>query len=261
MKELPMIARRRFALHFAPHSALAALAPLALALAACGGTEETAGGTPSGEPIAPISAPAGQSWVDTAAVTPQGGYVIGNPEAPIKLVEYASHTCSHCATFSQEASGPIEEYVASGRVSYEIRNQVHDAIDLTIAMLVRCGSPQSFHPLASQTWANFDQILGNAQANSAALERATQGQGGPNYPAIAEAAGLLDFFAARGISRDQAIQCLSDPAVGERIVQNSNEQSNELGVTGTPTFFINGSKIDGTNWSSVEAALQQAGAR
>jgi len=252
-----MTARRRFSAHLA----MAALAPLALALAACGGTDEAATGAPSGEPVAPIAAPAGQSWVDRAAVTPEGGYVIGNPEAPIKLVEYASHTCSHCAAFSQEAAGPIEEYVASGRVSYEIRNQVHDAIDLTLAMLVRCGSPESFHPLATQAWANFDQILSSAQANGAALQQATQGQGGPNYPAIAEAAGLLDFFAARGISRDQAIQCLSDPSVGETIVQNSNEQSNELGVTGTPTFFVNGSKIDGTNWASVEAALQQAGAR
>ena len=245
-----------------PHIAIAALAPLALALAACGGTEEEAAtGTPSGEPIAAITAPAGQSWVETAAVTPEGGYVIGNPEAPIKLVEYASHTCSHCATFSQEASGPMEEYVASGRVSYEIRNQVHDAIDLTLAMLVRCGSAEGFHPLASQAWANFDQIISTAQANGPALQQAMQAQGEPNYPAIAEAAGLLDFFAARGISRDQAVQCLSDQSVAEKIVENSNTQSEELGVTGTPTFFVNGNKIGGTNWASVEGALQQAGAR
>jgi len=252
-----MIARLRTA----PLLTVGALAPLALALAACGGTEESTGGVPSGEQISPIVAPAGQSWVDVAAVTPEGGYRIGNPEAPIKLVEYASHTCSHCATFSQEASGKIDEFVESGRVSYEIRNQVHDGIDLTIAMLVRCGSPESFHPLANQSWANFEQIITTVQANSAALERATQGQSGPNYPAIAEAAGLLDFFAARGISRDQAVQCLSDQSVAEKIVENSNTQSEELGVTGTPTFFINGSKIDGTNWASVEAALQQAGAR
>jgi protein-disulfide isomerase len=254
MKDLPMTASRT------PKIALAALAPLALALAACGGTEEAAEGAPSGEPVASVAAPAGQSWVETAAVTPEGGYVIGNPEAPIKLVEYASHTCSHCATFSQQASGPMEEYVASGRVSYEIRNQVHDGIDITIAMLVRCGRPESFHPLANQAWANFDQILTAAQANGAVLQQAMQAQE-PNYPAIAEAAGLLDFFAARGISRDQAIQCLSDQSVAERIVENSNTQSEELGVTGTPTFFINGSKIDGTDWASVEAALQQAGAR
>jgi len=254
-----MIARR-LAPRLKPHVAIAALAPLALALAACGDTEGEAG-TPSGEPIAQVAAPAGQSWVDTAAVTPEGGYVVGNPDAPLKLVEYASHTCSHCATFSQEASGPMEEYLATGRVSYEIRNQIHDAIDLTMAMLVRCGSPESFHPLASQVWANFDQVISTVQGNGAALEQATQAPPAQRYQAIAEASGLLDFFAERGISRDQAMQCLSDPAAADRIVENSTTQSDELGVTGTPTFFLNGSKIDGTNWASVEAALQQAGAR
>ena len=60
-------------------------APLALALAACGDTTEDA--VPTGEPLAPIAAPAGTSWVETAAETPEGGFRIGNPEAPIKLVE------------------------------------------------------------------------------------------------------------------------------------------------------------------------------
>jgi len=252
-----MIARRRLT----PALTIAAIAPLALALAACGDTDEAAGGTPSGEPVAAIAAPAGQKWVDTAAVTPEGGYVIGNPDAPLKLVEYASHTCSHCATFSQESSGPMEEYVATGRVSYEIRNQIHDALDLTMAMLVRCGSPESFHPLANQVWGNFDQVISTVQANGPALDQATQAPLAQRYQAIAQASGLLDFFAERGISRDQAMQCLSDPAVADRIVENSTTQSDELGVTGTPTFFINGSKIEGTNWASVEAALQQAGAR
>jgi len=248
---------------FAPHFAMAALAPLALALAACGDSsgEATGGATQSGSAISAIAAPEGQSWVDVAAVTPEDGYRIGNPDAPIKLVEYASHTCHVCAAFSQEASTPLDEYVASGRVSYEIRNQVHNAIDLTIAMLARCGAPESFHPLANQVWGSFDQIMTDAQANGAMLERAMQAAPEQRYQAIANAAGLLDYFAERGISRDQAMQCLSDPTLADRIVENSNSQSEELGVTGTPTFFLNGSRIEGTNWASVEAALQQAGAR
>ena len=64
--------------------------PLALGLAAC--QDEAAEGPPRGEPIAAIAAPAGQSWVETAAETPEGGFRIGNPEAPLKLVEYASRT-------------------------------------------------------------------------------------------------------------------------------------------------------------------------
>ena len=147
----------------------AAAAPIALALAACGSNDEAPA---KGEAIAAIAAPAGQSWVDTAAVTPEGGYVIGNPDAPLKLVEYASHTCSHCAAFSQEAAAKLDEYVEKGVVSYEIRNQIHDPIDLSKALLARCGTPQTFHPLANQAWQNFETLMTTAQANGAALQQA-----------------------------------------------------------------------------------------
>ena len=234
----------------------AAAAPLALVLAACGdGADE---GVPTGEPIAPIAAPNDASWVETAAITPEGGYVIGNPNAPLKLVEYASHTCSHCAAFSQEGAAELDEYVAKGIVSYEIRNQIHDALDMTIALLARCGSPQAFHPLANQAWGGFNQVMENAQP---ALQAAAQAPEAQRFQTIAEVSGLLDFFAARGISRDQALICLADTAKVEQIYEASQTQSDELGITGTPTFILNGRKIEGTDWASVETALQNAGAR
>jgi len=238
---------------------LAALsASMALALSACGSDDEA---PVKGEPIAAIAAPAGQSWVDTAAVTPEGGYVIGNPEAPLKLVEYASHTCPHCAAFSQEAAGKLDEYVAKGTVSYELRNQIHDPIDLTIALLVRCGTPQSFHPLANQAWQNFESLMTTVQSNGAALEQAQQVPPAQRFQAIAQASGLLDFFAARGISRDQAMTCLADTAKAQQIADASDKQSEELNVTGTPSFFLNGRLVPGTRWIDIEPALQNAGAR
>jgi protein-disulfide isomerase len=245
-----------------PYHTLTLLAPFALLLSACGsGTDATPEAPPSGEPIAAVPAPAGQSWTETAAETPEGGFVVGNPNAPLKLVEFASHTCSHCADFSAEAAAPLEEYVASGRVSYEIRNQIHDGLDLTIAVLARCGGPTAFHPLTQQAWASFQEIFTTAQANEAAVTAAMQATGADRLQRVAQSAGLLDFFAARGIARDQAMQCLANQQQVERIVQNSQEQSDRLGVTGTPTFFLNGARVDGTMWEGVNAALQRAGAR
>ena len=237
----------------------AAATPIALALAACGDSAEDA--APSGEPLAPIAAAEGASWVETAAVTPEGGYRIGNPDAPLKLVEYASHTCAHCAAFSQEGAPKLDEYVAKGTVSYELRNQIHDPLDLTIALLARCGTPASFHPLANQAWQNFESIMTNVQANGAALEQAQAAPPAQRFQAIAQAAGLLDFFAARGISRDQALQCLADTGKAQQIADASQSQSDELQITGTPTFILNGTKIEGTNWATVETALKAAGAR
>ncbi|MBA4164724.1 MAG: protein-disulfide isomerase [Erythrobacter sp.] len=234
---------------------------LTLGLAACNSAEDT-GEVPEVDRIAPIAAPAGKPWADVVTATPEGGFVIGNPAAPIKLLEYASHSCSHCAEFAEKASAPLRDnYVASGRVSYEIRNQIHDPIDLTFAVLARCAGPEAFHPLAEQGWANLASIFEAVERNSAIYGAAQQQQGAARMDSIAQAAELYDFFAARGLSSDQARQCLADQAKAEDIVKKSAAQSDELGVTGTPTFFINGRNVGTQTWSTLEPMLQRAGAR
>lgn len=235
--------------------------PLALALAACGDEAETAGSL-SGEPVAEVPAPEGQSWLDTVAVSDADGYIVGNPDAPIKLIEYASYTCGACANFIETGVEPLKsEYVESGRVSYELRNLVRDPIDLSVAVLARCGSPESFHPLSEQVWRNFQTIMGGAQANGQAIEAAMTGPEDERLVGVAEAVGLIDFFASRGLSRDQARQCLADTDKVQSIAENSNTQASQNDVTGTPTFFINGQQTDAEGWDQLEVALQEAGAR
>ncbi|WP_338445550.1 thioredoxin domain-containing protein [Pelagerythrobacter marensis] len=241
---------------------LAALAaPLALGLAACG-SEPAEGEAPAGEPVENVAAPDGTQWVDTVTVTEADGYMLGNPDAPIKLIEYGSLTCGACANFAATGMEPLKEkYVATGRVSYELRNQVHNAFDLTLARLVRCGAPESYHPLSEQVWLNLPSLMEGAQANPQALEAAMQQPEDQRFVAVAEAAGFLDFFATRGVSRDQARQCLSDADSVEAIANNSDSQSQELNVTGTPTFIINGRNVGTQSWATLEPMLQDAGAR
>lgn len=236
-------------------------ASLALTLAACSGTEEEAGAL-EGEPIAAIPAPDGQAWTEMATVTEQDGYLVGNPDAPLKLVEYASHTCGACAYFSANGSEALKkEYVSTGVVSLELRNLVRDPIDLTIATLVRCGQPENMQPLASQAWASLESIFETVTQNAAALDAASNLPTDQRFVAIAEAAGLIDFFAARGLSSDQARTCLADGEAIEAIAKRSQEQAKELDIAGTPTFFLNGQKLEGTQWEAIEPVLQRAGAR
>jgi protein-disulfide isomerase len=236
-------------------------APLALGLAACdSGTEETAG--LSGEPIAAIAAPAGQSWVDMATKSPEGGYVLGNPDAPIKLVEYASHTCGACAMFSATGAPVLEEkYVTTGVVSYEVRTLIRDPLDMAITVLARCGAPEAFHPRASQAWAALGQFSQTLQSNGAAMEAAMSAPEGQRFVMIGQAAGLIDWFAERGLSRDQAQTCLADTAEITALAEQSQKQGEELDITGTPTFLLNGKKLDVNQWTQLEPLLQQAGAR
>lgn len=238
---------------------LLALAPLALA--ACSGTEGTDGAA-SGEALPPIAAPAGTEWANTVTVTPEGGYLIGNPDAPLKLVEYASHTCGACAGFAATGKPAIrDKYVPTGVVSFELRNLVRDPIDLSIATLVRCGAKENMQPLSDQAWASLEQIFASVEANQAIYEAAGNQPVEQRFVTIAQAAGLIDFFAARGLSADQSRACLADAKAVEAIANASTAQSEELGLTGTPTFFLNDKKLDVTQWAQLEPMLQRAGAR
>lgn len=236
------------------------IAPLALGLAACGGDTEDAVAT---EAVASVAPPAGERWSDEVAITPEGGWLAGNPEAPIRLVEYGSLTCPACARFSVTGMEELREnYVNSGRVSYELRSvPLHGAIDLILTRLLECAPKEAAHPLAEQIWGNLDAVTGPVYANQAAIEQALNLPDNQRFVAFAERGGLFDFFAARGVSRDLATQCLSDPVAIKALAGRLQAQSDKDGITGTPTFFVNGDRVDEIDWGSVEAALQRAGAR
>ena len=237
-------------------------APLALALAACGGNaEEAATGSLEGDAIAAIPAPEGSSWLEVGSKTEKGGFVIGNPDAPLKLVEFASHTCGACAYFAGNGSAPLQQdYVSTGVVSYEIRPLLRDPLDVTITTLAQCGAPESFHALSDQAWAALPQFGAALEANGA-YETAMSAAPDQRFLLIAQGAGLIDFFASRGLSADQARSCLTDTATIEALADASRAASDEMNVTGTPTFFLNGQRLDGNQWPQIEPALQTAGAR
>lgn len=236
-------------------------APLALALTACsGGDGDDAA---AGEPVTAVPAPEGSSWSEQAVRTEAGGWRIGNPEAPISLIEYGSLTCPACAMFSRDGSEELHsEYIESGRINFEFRSlAVHGIIDVLLTRVLECGSESAVVPLADQLWANVDTVTGGFQANGAAIERAFALPDDQRFAAMASAGGLLDFFAARGISRDQAQVCLSDSEAVQTLADAMQAAADEDNVNSTPTFFLNGRRVDGTSWNAVEAALQRAGAR
>ena len=235
----------------------------ALALAACNSEEASADGAiAEGAPVAAVAAPAGQEWIDVASRTADDGYLVGNPDAPIKLMEYGSLTCGACANFTQTGFEALrEKYINTGKVSFELRNQVHNGIDLVLARLVRCSTPDAMVPLAEQVWLNFEEVLAGAQAAAPQLEAAMALPENQRYAAVAQAAGLFPFFASRGISEDQARTCLADAKSVQAIAERSEKQSEELKVNGTPTFFINGRNLGSLDWATLEPMLQRAGAR
>ena len=234
---------------------------LALALAACGQGDKGEAG--SAEKVAPVAAPAGKAWTDVVSKTPEGGWRVGNPEAPIKFVEYGSLTCPACAAFSQQAMEKLlKDYVGSGRVSYEFRSvPIHGAVDLVLTRLIDCGPREAAVPLAEQIWGNHSAIMEPLQRNEAALQQAFTLPDNQRFVAWAQAAGLYDFFATRGMSVDQARQCLADFPAIKALADQLSKQMTADEVQSTPTFFLNGRNLGSLNWAEVETSLQAAGAR
>ncbi|WP_341711951.1 thioredoxin domain-containing protein [Erythrobacter sp.] len=237
-------------------------APFALALAACGaGADDTA--KLEGDAIAAIPAPEGTQWIDKAMATPEGGTLVGNPDAPLKLIEYGSLTCPTCARFGIEGSDELlNDYVNSGRVSFEVRQfAIHGPIDLLLGRLTKCGTVEAIVPLADQVWKSHEEIMAPLTSNQAAFEAAMRLPIEQRFVVAAEQMGYLEFFAQRGLSEDQARSCLADAAKLQEDADLTQKYANEFKISGTPTFVLNGQTVEANTWSALEPILQRAGAR
>ncbi|WP_226018320.1 thioredoxin domain-containing protein [Novosphingobium sp. FKTRR1] len=233
---------------------------LSLGLGACGKKDDAAS-VADAAPLAAVAPPAGKAWADVVTQTPEGGYLMGNPNAPLKLIEYGSLTCPHCAEFSEKGLPTLRDtYVASGRVSLEFRNFVRDKYDTTMAMLTRCSSPDAFYGLTEQVYANQKDIFAGLEALGKDPSIATLSED-KLFPVIGARGGLVDFFAARGVAKDQALQCLANTKTATTLAEGVQKATDQYQITGTPSFILNGRNLDVATWEQLEPILKRAGAR
>lgn len=238
-----------------------AVAALALAVTGCGKQDAT-DTTAAGNAAAPAAtAPTGQDWTETVAATPEGGFRMGNPNAPVKLVEYASLTCPHCADFSVNGAPRLrDEYVRTGKVSWEFRTFVLNAVDVAVSLMARCQGEGPFFKLVEQTYAEQKNWAPNLSKIS--NEEFTRIQGLPEnqqFMALAKATGMDQFYRQRGLSEEKAAQCLSDKAALDQLVAIRDHGVKQDNVTGTPSFVINGKLAEGVyDINTLSAALNTA---
>jgi protein-disulfide isomerase len=228
-------------------------AALVLALAALAAAGPVAQAAPARRAAAQVD------WSRTVVATPEGGFRMGNPNARVKLVEYGSLTCGHCAAFAREGVGPlVGTYVKSGKVSYEYRNYILNGLDVAASLVARCGGAARFFPVADKLYATQPQWMGRVSALTAAqkaqLNALPENQ---RLGRLAETVGLTGLAAQHGIVLAQARRCLADPAALERLGKMS-EAASAQGVGGTPTFFLNGANIGTQNWATLEPILRES---
>lgn len=236
-------------------------AALAASLAACNGDRTQQSAAPSGA-IEKVAPPEGGEWSDVVTQSPEGGFLMGNPQARVKVVEFVSMTCPACAHFDETGTQPlIDNYVKTGQVSYEVRNFVRDSADLTASLVARCGGAERFFPLTSALFADQQQWLGRAQEVFTAQRQQEIAGLPPGQQAleVARALGFQQWAAQRGLPSARSTQCLTDEAEIDRLVQMNSDAVSQYRVPGTPAFLINGKLAErASTWETLEPAIREA---
>ncbi len=241
--------------------ALLPIASLFLSLAACGGKDGATSDAPkisAGEAVPP---PAGKAWTDVVSQTKEGGYLMGNPAAALKLAEYGSFTCPHCADFAKQSNDEIEKMVDTGKLSFEFRPYVRDPLDMTVALLAGCNGAEPYFPLSHQLFdhqpAMFEKIQGAGDKSYADAVNQPPEQ---RFVTLAGMLGLIDFVKERGVSEEKAKQCLADQKQIEALAAHVQEANDSYNIAGTPTLLLNGSVVkDVASWDLMREKLKEAG--
>ena len=208
-----------------------------------------------------------KDWSLVVSPTPAGGFVMGNPDAAVKLVEYGSLTCSHCAHFDKDAvPALISNFVKPGAVSWEFRNYVRDPVDVSGALLTRCGGANRFFPLTralfqdQRSW--LKRVATAPQDELAQMQRMSPDK---QFLAAARIAGFQQWGVAHGLPVAKSARCLTDSASIVKVVQMADDTTTQFpNFVGTPSFVINGTMIDFGSiteaevWPTLESQIKAA---
>jgi protein-disulfide isomerase len=150
--------------------------------------------------------------------------ILGNPDAPITIVEYASLTCPHCAHFTNDVLPELKKkWIDTGKAKLVLRDYPLDEPALRAAMIARCAPPDRYY-------AYVDTFFGSQEKWVTARDYRD---------------ALARLVKLGGMSREEFDNCLKNTALENKIVEGRLIASKELDVNSTPTFFINGAKFAG----------------
>ncbi|WP_298283834.1 thioredoxin domain-containing protein [Novosphingobium sp.] len=204
----------------------------------------------------PAATKAGAPVIGT--VTPEGHHLLGSPKAPLRLVQFVSYTCPHCAQFEVESETQLKlGLVTTNKGAVEVRNFVRDPIDVTVALITNCVPANRFFQLHTAFMRAQPQWIGPlATSTPAQRQRWTTGPFASRTRAIASDFRFYQFMATRGMDRPALDRCLANEALATKLAQQTNDAVEKLGVTGTPSFMIDGIVLAGThNWEALRPQL------
>jgi len=190
------------------------------------------------KPAAPAALEKKAEFVYTAK---DNDYPMGDPKAPITIVEYASLSCPHCANAHREVLPKLqEEYIDKGKALFIFRHFPLDEPALRAAQVVECAGKDRYH--------RFLKVLFNMQDKWARDASFIQ--------------SIKNIVSVGGMSEADVDHCVADKALEDKLLVIRKEAQEQFGVSSTPTFFINGQKFEGEmSFDAFKSALDAVTAK
>lgn len=187
---------------------------------------------------APFVAPAmaQEAEPDTSRVLEMS---LGNPDAEVTVIEYASFTCPHCRTFHE---GPFKQlkadFIDTGRIHFIYREVYFDRFGLWAGMLARCGGPERYFGMTDMIYAGQQEWVGTGD------------------PAVI-ADNLRRMGRTAGMTDDEVNACLGDSEMARAMVAVYQQNAEADAVDSTPTFIINGEKYGNMSYAEFSRILEE----
>ena len=164
-------------------------------------------------------------------------FSLGSPDAPVKMVEYASFTCPHCADFHAAVFKDLKrDYIDTGKVQFTLREVYFDRYGLWAAIVARCGGEMRYF--------GIQDILFSTQKDWA----------GSDDPQVV--VGKLKTIALSvGMEAATVDACLNDGPKAEAMIKRFETNMAADDVQGTPTIFVNGTRYSNMPYADLKAII------
>lgn len=187
--------------------------------------------------LLPLSASAQEAAATDTPAVEITDFSLGSADAPVKITEYASFTCPHCANFHANVWPQLKsEYIDTGKVQFTYREVYFDRYGLWAAMVARCGGEMRYFGIVDMLFGQQKEWAASNDPNVVV----------GNLRTIGKAAGLDDATLDN---------CLKDGAKAEAMVAHFEKNMEADSVEGTPTFIIDGEKHSNMSFADMKSII------
>lgn len=188
-------------------------------------------------PVAPANAEATTADTTTAPAVEITDMRLGNPDAKVTLIEYASYTCPHCANFHTNVFGDLKkDYIDTGKINFVYREVYFDRYGLWASMLARCGGEMRYFGIHDILYATQQEWAASGDANVVV-------------------GNLKKIGLKTGMDAATIDACMQDATTAQALIDHYEANMKEYDITGTPSLVINGSVEGNMSYADLKSRL------